>query len=698
MKKVLLITTSVIASVIIAFIIFIKIFITPERVKEYVVPVLEKSLNRKVEIGDISISLIRGIGINDFAVKEADQKADFVRCKEFVLKFKLLPLLSKRVVIDELRLVSPAVKIERGPDGKFNFEDIGQKKETEEIKEKSDEAGGLPVSLLVNNIAINDAGFSVTDMMKEIPDIKSSADINIGIKSYDGSEIITEGEIKIKADEIILHKPQEKIIKNITAGLKYAINANLKSKDIRIDRADLDFQDIRLSLTGKLNNLKISPEIDIALILQKTQAADIQKTASEFADIKNISLSGNLAADIKLNGEIKKPDTLKANGTVTMEELGIKYNEIHALLDGNIKFSEKTMNIDVRSTVNKNILEIKGSVRNCFKDQDINLNVYSKQLFIDQLIPAGKPEDKASAGSIQSAPGKTAKEPGPLDLKITANGEIRIDSAVYKNMTMSDFFMQFRFKDNKLEIPKLAAKAGKGTLNLNSLVDLSRPGYTYNLSGHIDSLHADEIVNTFFPKAKDTVFGIITFNLKMDGAGTLPENIKRNLAADADFNMKDGRITGANITKGLSRFLNIKELETINLRQAKGAVRIRNSIARLDSILSADDLSMDPKGDIGLDETLDLAFDLKLSPRLTDKIMSSNIGEYIKSEDGRGIVPLKISGTFKDPSYTVDVKKAGKRAVKKAADKYLDKLFDKKDEEKKKELEPVKDLLKGIFK
>ncbi len=108
---------------------------------------------------------------------------------------------------------------------------------------------------------------------------------------------------------------------------------------------------------------------------------------------------------------------------------------------------------------------------------------------------------------------------------------------------------------------------------------------------------------------------------------------------------------------------------------------------------------MDPSGKIGLDETLDLDFDLKLSPHLTDKAMrNSSIAQYIKNEEGWGMIPLKVSGTFANPSYTVDIAKAGKRVIKKKADKFIDKLFDKKEEEKKQELEPVKDLLKGIFK
>jgi AsmA protein len=133
------------------------------------------------------------------------------------------------------------------------------------------------------------------------------------------------------------------------------------------------------------------------------------------------------------------------------------------------------------------------------------------------------------------------------------------------------------------------------------------------------------------------------------------------------------------------------------LKQAEGTVSLRNGVARIKSVFSSDSFSMNPSGSIGLDETIDLAFDLKLSPHLTDKAMSSKVSKYIKDEGWWGTIPLKISGTFAEPSYTVDLEKAGKRVIKKEVDKYIDKLFDEEDQEEKKELEPLKDLLKGIF-
>jgi AsmA protein len=67
--KLLSITVAIIAVIIIALTVFIKIYITPERVKALLVPQAEKSLNRKVSIGEVNIDLLKGISIKDFAIK-----------------------------------------------------------------------------------------------------------------------------------------------------------------------------------------------------------------------------------------------------------------------------------------------------------------------------------------------------------------------------------------------------------------------------------------------------------------------------------------------------------------------------------------------------------------------------------------------------------------------------------------------------
>lgn len=700
MKKILLILAALIVLVIIAFAVLIKVYVTPEKIKEVLILTVEENLNRKVSIGELDISLFRGIVVKDFAIKEADGETDFLKAEAFVLKYELLPLLFKKVIIDELKIVSPEIRIVRDREGKFNFENIGKEKPAEVKGEKeADKATGLPVSLLISRAAIKDANFSFQDYKKELPDVKGSININASFKSADAAELIFEGNMDLRLDEVVIKEPSKRQFSDITAGLKYRVNIDLKSDSITINRADLKVQKISAFITGDVTNITTEPVIDIAVSIPRTKAADILESVSPFIDTNGIALSGNIMADLKIKGRPEKFDTLKTYGRINLGKVGIAYEDISAVIDGNLRFEEQSMNIDIKGTTGRNTANLKGSVKSYFKNPKIKLNLYSKRLFLDELIPAGT--TKASPPVGKGAPASVkeeAEEAKPLDLKLTANGEIKVDSVIYKGISLNNFYTKYQLKDNRFEIIKMTALVEKGRFNLQGLVDLSKPGYTYNLTLSLDSLHANKVVNVLFPKAKNTVYGVLSSNFKLNGAGTLPENIKKNLIANGDFNIKDGKITNSKIPEALAEFLGIEELRTIKLKQAEGTVKIRDGVAKLDSVFSSNDLSMNPSGNIGLDETLDLAFDLKLSPRLTDKaLMNLSIASYIKDEAGWGTIPLMVSGTFSNPSYSVDIAKAGKRVIKKEVEEFLKDIFDKKEDGKKKEIDAIKDILKDLF-
>ncbi|MBI4686750.1 MAG: AsmA family protein [Nitrospirae bacterium] len=583
-KKLIVIVTASILAVVLALTVFIKTFFTPERIKTLLLPVAERALDREIAIGKVDISLFKGIEISDFAIKEADRKTDFVRCKNLVLKYELLSLLRRKIAINELSLLSPEVNIVRNKEGIFNFKSIGAKKAQEE--KEADKEEGLPLSLVISKAIIKGARFSFADDKNAMPDIKGSADIDIKMRSLDAQKLSSDGEVNIKFDEI---KTQSKNIKNIFAGLKYSVAIDNNSNTLNIGKTELKVQNVPLTIKGVIRNFKDSPDLNISLLMQKTKASDMQRLISSFIDVKGLGLSGNMTADLKIEG-------------------------------------------------------------------------------------------------------------APKNLR--SNGELRLDSLKYNSIAANNLYIKFALKDKRLEAKSATASVGKGRFSSQGVIDISKPGYAYAFNSKIESLRAEEIMNSFFPKAKDTVFGTLNANFKFNAAGTSADAIKRSLNADIDFNVKDGKITNHKMLDALAIFVGIDELRTINLRQANGMVKIKDGIARLDSIFTSDDVSMDPSGNAGvISQSIDLAFELKLSQRLTDKILKKpSIAAYVKDEQGRGSIPLKVSGTFAKPSYSVDIAKAGKRAIKKKAGELLEKMFNKdKQEGGEKKQKPVEDLLKGIF-
>ncbi len=170
MKKFIKITgivVCILAVLVIVLLVAAKWLITPERVRQAVVPVAEKALNRPVVIGDINIRLFSGVSIDDMRIGMRDEKDDFAAADQVVLRYQLLPLLKKQVVIDEVRLENPKIRVIRNADGSFNFSDLLEQplspseKGSDPVPET--DGGGAAIDLLVNRVLIKDGVVRFTD-------------------------------------------------------------------------------------------------------------------------------------------------------------------------------------------------------------------------------------------------------------------------------------------------------------------------------------------------------------------------------------------------------------------------------------------------------------------------------------------------------------------------------------------------------
>lgn len=788
MKKILLIFVTAGIIVVVTLAVLAKVYLTPDRVRAFLIPTVETALNRKVTADEIHISLFRGIRVTDFSIKEASGTTDFLTAKAFVLKYKFLPLLSKKIVVDELSLQSPDIRIIRDKDGRFNFETLGKKEKTvpSKGKEKTKERKSLPVSLLVNRLILDEAVVSFEDEKKELPEVKGTIDLDANIRPAAGNGIRSAGRIDVRLEKLVLDP--SKRIENIAVAMKYACGFSPAADLLTIEKADLTLQEISASLTGDVQHLKSAPQLNLALTLNKADTTEIMDLVARLADVKEISISGGISANIKINGTLpalkaegrtsllkvngkyqdiplaadgdinfqyqpgtvrldttdftlldipvsvkgdvfdlnretlkidaalslkKAPAaallttvqsfvdlpglslsgeiagdlsvrgapqewrTLKTKGSIRLENIGLSQNAMKGVVDGALKIGEETITLDdLNIACGKNRIKITGTIGNYLTSPDICLNGYSQKLDIDDLLKNLATPDKTTSKKEPVPSPAAAKEPGPLNLPFAAKGQVKVDSVRYSGMSIDKFDLTYVLKDNRLSL-KNTGHVGKGDFDLSAQIDFSIPGYTYSGSGKLTALSLEEVTNALLPKAKNTFFGLAGADFSLTGTGIRPQTLKKNLAVDSVLQIKNGKISTTELTRGLSRLLDLRELEILEFTTAKGTLRVGNGAATLDGAFLSDRFALHPKGEIGLvDERLDLAVDLKLSPRLTKKAMGSSVSRYLRDSEGWGMVPLQVTGTLSEPKFRVDVGKAGKKVIEKEVDRLLEKLFD----------------------
>ena len=174
---------AILAALVVGLNIAVRSYLTQERIQAMVIPPAEKTLLRKVSLGQAKVSIFKGVIIKDLVVKEADGERDFLRIKEFALKYKLLPLIKKEFVITKIQLIEPYVRIHRDAAGHFNFESLGPMKnlKKETATSKGGEKRSLPLALTIEKIQVRRAHVVVQDDLKELPDTDLTANASLSL-------------------------------------------------------------------------------------------------------------------------------------------------------------------------------------------------------------------------------------------------------------------------------------------------------------------------------------------------------------------------------------------------------------------------------------------------------------------------------------------------------------------------------------
>ena len=107
----------------------LRLLISPEQLRPLLTTQLEQSLNRKVTLGHVSLSLWPlGLAVDKLSIADDPKIAStrpFATAESLTVQARLLPLLSGNVEINSLRLFNPTVELIKSPTGAWNYETLG---------------------------------------------------------------------------------------------------------------------------------------------------------------------------------------------------------------------------------------------------------------------------------------------------------------------------------------------------------------------------------------------------------------------------------------------------------------------------------------------------------------------------------------------------------------------------------------------
>ncbi len=282
--RIITVLVAVIIVVIVGLATFIHFYLTEDRLKALIIPPAERTLGRKIDVGNIKAGLFSGIVVRDVIIKEADGKADFARLRTFVLRYSLLPLLHKNLEVNTIVIDSPFVRLIREKDGHFNYETLkflsrsprpGTRVQRPARPSSPPAAEALPLFLTVDRIHVKDAKVELLDKSGEIPKTEAKADMKLSLKiGRDISSMKYDGELIFS-------------VTSKYGNLNPLISGNSKFNQQVVDfSVDLLTDGQRVSLTGQARNYLKAPNIKLDITSDEIDLDRLLATAASLPSAK----------------------------------------------------------------------------------------------------------------------------------------------------------------------------------------------------------------------------------------------------------------------------------------------------------------------------------------------------------------------------------------------------------------------------
>lgn len=762
--KISCILAAVLAALMIALVILANVLITPERVRATVLPVAEKNLHRKVDLGDIKVSLLSGIEIHGLKIYDQDGIDTFVTSDLVRLRYQLLPLLAMKVVIDEVRLEKPSIRVVRLKNGQFNFSDLMNGSNSPAGKETGQPAtpAGTPISLLVSQLLLQDGQliffdhvfndkapyrYELSGLQIEAQGVSLSGEVPLSMQcAINGSPLSLEGQLKLAPlggnFEIALQNfnvvPFMPYIQDKLPGKLGGLTVNLKSTvagtpddvslkgllsltglDLRLDafpeaplenasfdadydlqfnlgqdslelrRLGLNYNSIQASVTGGVTGLSDKPSLDLAVTVPKLQIGQALNAVPQslVGNLRSYDPTGSITIEANLFGSTENALGVLKSATVDLENVQANAGEQRPAFSGSLLLDgDQLVSKDLQLRLGDNNASIDFQANNIFsKPITVRADIVSKRFLLEPLLQGSAgpvvatDQGQGKAGQGKANESGSTDEIGPFDLPLQVSGSIKIAETVWKGLVINDFLAQYELKKNIFNLIQMEGKVAGGTFSNTARVDLGKKGLAYSANLGLKTIQADPLVTAFMPQAAGNLQGTMDLALFLDGRGTQWQSARRSLSGNGNMLVSNGQLNSPALINGLGSFLQLSEFNDLRFENFSGQFKIVDGKVILDSQMLSDSFKLFPKGNIGLDGTLDLALDTRLSPELSKKMdRKGGITSYLADNDGWTRLPLLLRGSVNSPVFSLDpkgVQEQASKALGSELGRQLDKFF-----------------------
>lgn len=175
MKKILLVVIAVVVVVVLAgvgYLAHLASQLNSPEFQEEVRAEVSRQMGAEVRFEEMDIALRSGVTLRGFALANPEPfEGDLFTADAFVLRYKLWPLLSGRVEVEQLALNKPVLSLVMDEEGRYNYEALGDGKPTaageepQELPADSAEGGSAaaPLDIVLSEVSVTDAFITMVE-------------------------------------------------------------------------------------------------------------------------------------------------------------------------------------------------------------------------------------------------------------------------------------------------------------------------------------------------------------------------------------------------------------------------------------------------------------------------------------------------------------------------------------------------------
>lgn len=316
-----------------------------------------------------------------------------------------------------------------------------------------------------------------------------------------------------------------------------------------------------------------------------------------------------------------------------------------------------------------------------FNNPALGFKLAADSLNADRYLPPRPPEGQvAKPASATAATGGAAAVAAPTPLpvetmrKLKLKGEASIGQLVIRNAKLSNVKLSINARDGDISLNPIAASLYEGTYQGKVLIDARGKEPVLNLDHMLKGISAEPLLTDL--KGKSKLRGKGDFSLQATSHGADTNVIKQNLNGQGALVFKNGALKGFNIGKFLRKaqtgFIGHADPnEETDFSELGGTYKIVNGVVHNEDLAAKSPLlRVAGRGSANLvNETIDYLLNVD--------VVATAEGQGGKElADLSGLtIPMKVSGTFDNPSFAPDfaglVKARAEKEVKKQLGKVL---------------------------